>query len=131
MKWSERYATGFEEIDRQHRMLFQMCRDFSTALEEGTGERTYAVLLRSLELYAQAHFGTEESCMAECNCPSLEQNQREHEEFSATLDAHQQRFAAHGYEIDRANALRDSLRAFLRGHILRVDIQLRGCHTDS
>ena len=70
MKWSDEFAIGIEQIDTQHKMLFQMAEDFSIALVEARGENVYGELLRSMTLYAQAHFGFEESCMARHRCPA-------------------------------------------------------------
>ena len=64
MKWSIEYSTGFAEIDKQHKKLFQMSEDYRVALTEGRGDRVYGLLLKSLGAYASAHFGREEGCMA-------------------------------------------------------------------
>ena len=61
MKWIEDYATGIEQIDQDHKMIFQMCEDFCSALDDGSGADVYSVMLDNLTLYCRGHFDRAEA----------------------------------------------------------------------
>ncbi|MBK6494267.1 MAG: hemerythrin domain-containing protein [Gemmatimonadetes bacterium] len=94
MKWSEAFATGVSRIDDQHKMLFAMAADFRDALDESRGERVYAGLLESLELYVVSHFSYEEGCMARFVCPVAADNKVAHAIFVGMLEEFNVRYAA-------------------------------------
>lgn len=125
MKWSEEFATGLSHLDEQHKMLFQMVEDYRTALEEGSGERVYDLLLDSLDAYSRAHFGIEEACMVEYACPAANANAAAHSRFVVTLTGFRARFHTHGF--DRADALDlvNTLDQWLVDHICRLDARLK------
>lgn len=125
MKWTEAYATGIERIDEQHKMLFSMSEDYRTALDEGHGERVYGSFLRSLDLYAQAHFRFEEGCMEACRCPAAQVNRQAHDGFVAFVKRFTERHDSDAFDISDAQALTDTLDRWLSDHICRIDLQLR------
>ena len=127
MKWSERYATGFEQIDQDHRMIFQMSEDFRAALDDGLGDEVYSVLLDNMMLYCRGHFGLEEQCMAQHRCPVARINKTAHQDFIQTLSGFQQRHATHGYDRAEARRLVDIIDQWLDQHICRIDIHLKRC----
>ena len=127
VKWSEDYATGVEQIDQDHQMIFQMSEDFRAALDSGLGDEVYSVMLDNLSLYCRGHFGFEEQCMTKHRCPVAQVNKAAHEQFVETLSGFKQRYATRGY--DRADAWRlvDTTDKWLKSHICRVDIHLKRC----
>jgi len=127
MQWSERFATGNERLDRQHRRLFEMSEDYRSALAEGGGERVYYQLIASLEAYARGHFGIEEQCMEAYRCPVAEINHQAHTDFLASLDQYRQRYRTTGFTYEDAQSLVDFLDNWLADHIGRIDTQLRRC----
>ena len=127
MKWSERYSTGVETLDRQHQMLFQMSEDYRTALDEGKGDRTYGLLLANLELFARLHFGAEEQCMARHDCPAAKVNREAHLQFLEQVAGFRQRFEQARFDRDEAYRLVSFLDDWLANHIGRIDIQLKPC----
>lgn len=127
MKWSDSYATGIARIDEQHKMLFQMSEDYRLALDEGTGQRVYALFLRALKLYASSHFSYEEGCMDRCRCAAAKSNREAHAGFIEFVKRHDTRYEADGFARADALALTETLDRWLADHIGRIDIQLRGC----
>lgn len=125
MKWSDTFATGDSRIDDQHKMLFVMASDFRAALDESRGERVYAGLLESLELYVVTHFSYEEGCMARALCPVAAGNKEAHRKFIAVLAEFNERFAARGFDAADARSLVDTLEQWLADHICRIDVKLR------
>lgn len=125
MEWSERFATGIQRIDDQHRMLFRMTSDFRSALDEGRGEPVYEVLLQSLDVYARGHFAFEENCMEQYRCPIAHLNQKAHSRFIEIVADHHLRFKTGGFKRSDARNLVDTLDEWLANHIGRIDTQLR------
>ena len=125
MKWSEAFATGVSRIDDQHKMLFAMAADFRDALDESRGERVYAGLLESLELYGVSHFSYEEGCMARFVCPVAADNKVAHALFVGMLEEFNVRYAARGFDAADARNLVDTLEGWLADHICRIDVKLR------
>ncbi len=126
MKWSDEYATGAEEIDGQHKMIFQMAEDFRAALDEGRGEGVYEGLLRSLDLYVRTHFTYEEACMTRYLCPAAQANAEAHGRFVETLTLFKQSYARNGFDRADARNLVDTLDHWMANHIARVDVKLKG-----
>ena len=127
MKWSDAYATGIDQLDRHHQMLFAMSEDFRVALDEGGGERSYGSMLESLANYARGHFGIEEACMARYHCPVAEANSGAHARFMEALKGFQQRQRIRGFSRPDAYELVEFLDRWLADHIARIDVKLRTC----
>ena len=125
MKWSDDYATGVENIDDQHRMLFKMAEDYRSALDEGRGEGVYSEMLRSLDLYIRTHFGYEEGCMTKYQCPVAGANKAAHNRFVEVMDGFHRRYAANGFDRADARNLVDTLDHWLVEHICRLDVRLK------
>jgi len=127
MKWIEDYATGVEQIDKDHQMIFQMSEDFRAALDEGLGGEVYSVMLDNLSAYCRGHFCFEERCMTEHQCPVAQLNKAEHKKFMQTLSGFQQRYATQGYNRVDGRQLVDTIDQWLDRHICRIDIHLKRC----
>ena len=127
MKWSERYATGIQQLDEQHKMLFKMSEDYRATLDEGRGEHSFSVMLDSLTAYATNHFGMEQTCMFRYQCPAAEANGRAHLEFIEVLGWFRRRHAESGFKADEADRLVMFIDDWLANHIGRIDVQLKPC----
>jgi hemerythrin len=125
MKWQPRYATGFPEIDKQHKTLFDASDQFRQTLQAGEGDKTYDLFLDFLSAYAQAHFANEERCMMAHLCPVAERNKHEHTGFLKLVANETARFDAEGFLSERAMHLLDMVDRWLSSHICRIDIQLK------
>jgi len=125
MKWSDQYATGNQQVDDQHKMIFKMAEDYRAALDEGMGERVYGDMLRSLDVYVRTHFGYEEKCMDKYACPVADGNKKAHDRFVEVLAGFRQRYAAGGFSPTDARELVDTLDAWLADHICRIDVRLK------
>ena len=127
MKWSDNYATGIQRIDEDHKMIFKMAEDFRAALDEGMARGVYAVLLDALKMYCRGHFGFEERCMHEYQCPVAQKNKDAHVEFLETMTGFQQRYAENGFDPVDARRLVDTVDQWLDDHICHIDIHLKRC----
>ncbi|RXK46453.1 bacteriohemerythrin [Halorientalis pallida] len=86
-EWDDdRYSTGIERFDEQHKRLFGLLNDLHTAMDEGHSEERVGDILRELERYTEYHFGDEEEFMQDCgyamDCADCFFDHREmHEQF--------------------------------------------------
>ena len=125
MKWDpDIHATGIEEIDKQHKFLFDFADTYREDLENGAGLRTYEEALIFLTMYAETHFGFEESCVHAAECPFARKNNAEHKAFAALLENEKLAFEEDGFVFERAVNLLDTLEDWIDSHIRRVDLNL-------
>ena len=127
MKWSARYATGVDQLDKQHQLLFQMSEDFRQVLNVERGERVYEVMLTSLYHYARGHFALENECMLRYRCPVADVNSAAHAEFVHTLAGFRQRHHENGFDRADAERLVDFVDQWLASHVGGIDTQLKPC----
>lgn len=125
MKWTEAYATGSDEIDEQHKMLFLISDQYRETLEEGRGESTYDLFIEFLRDYSKIHFSLEEDCMLTHRCPAADQNKKEHCALSKLVDKEVKRFHRDGFDRATAYAIVNTIDRWLESHIGRVDVQLK------
>ena len=114
-----------EEIDNEHRRLFQMIHE-AVALVDSTDDVQVIAsnLIKNLKDYAATHFAHEEAYMERMNDPELELQKKAHAAFTAKINA---------FEPDTSTpeALRASLKGLLEylvrwlyRHILSSDMMI-------
>ncbi len=114
-----------EEIDNEHRRLFQMINE-AVALVDSTDDAQVIAsnLIKNLKDYAATHFAHEEAYMERMNDPELELQKKAHAAFTAKINA---------FEPDTSTpeALRASLKGLLEylvrwlyRHILSSDMMI-------
>jgi hemerythrin len=127
LEWKPDYETGVPAIDTQHKVLFDNINRLEKVLDREDIERAEAdYLLKFLKNYAEQHFKGEETCMACNRCPAHAKNKEKHAQFRTILG-----FAIGQYETSTAPKdvllrLHESMAWWIRNHILKVNIQLKG-----
>ncbi|MCH5344088.1 MAG: hemerythrin family protein [Acetatifactor sp.] len=117
---------GIEEIDNEHRHLFELIGQVAEALEKSTMFDQYqriADLIEELEEYADQHFAHEEAYMEEILDPELFLQRSQHMMFRETVNE----MSVHNidYEEGQIEVLKDMnefLARWLYRHILGSDI---------
>lgn len=114
-----------EEIDNEHRRLFQMINEALELVADTEDVRSVAnSLIKNLKDYAATHFAHEEAYMERLNDPELAEQKREHAAFEAKINA---------FELDNSSpeALRASVQKLLEflvrwlyHHILSSDMMI-------
>ncbi|MFQ5437425.1 MAG: bacteriohemerythrin [Paracoccaceae bacterium] len=127
MKWNEEYSTGSDEIDKQHKTLFESSEDFRDLLENGCNRESYEGFLEFLGTYAASHFEFEEDCMSSHKCPAALQNKQEHSLFLNIISNETRDLEENGFSQERGLNLLDMIDNWMDSHICRVDVQLRDC----
>jgi len=81
--WDSTLATGFSEVDLQHKKLVFIIEDVRLALNSESKNYTLAIskALKSLMDYTEYHFSEEEALMKKHGYPSLDAHKKEHAAF--------------------------------------------------
>lgn len=122
VQWTEDLATGIDQIDAQHRALYQQVAALHEAMRTSRLDQVPAVV-EFLQRYALEHFATEEREMAAAAYPGLAEHRRLHQRFvdeflrqRALLDA--------GITPSAVVDLSQWLTDWLRDHLRRVDAEM-------
>jgi hemerythrin len=131
LQWTEQFETGDPDIDSQHKMLIDYINRLEEMSRTTNPDRTEAEFLLNLvdfvENYTKVHFSHEENCMARHRCPAYEKNKSAHQEFLQFFQRFKYRFENEGCRPDILKELHDTCSAWIQGHILRIDTQLKPC----
>lgn len=83
VQWNSSYSIGHELLDTQHRNLLAQCNALADCLADTgpEGDSKFHATFNALMAQAGEHFTTEETLLAQCGYPQLEEQQNEHDEF--------------------------------------------------
>lgn len=125
--WDESLATGVVEVDEAHKTMFLWVNQLADAMKRGEGGAEVVRLLNNLCAYAAQHFQHEEGCMNAWRCPAAQANKATHAEFLAHMEHLRAECRAKGVTPAQVFELQRALSAWLRNHIMKVDLSLRDC----
>lgn len=87
-EWEDRFFTGVNSIDEQHKVLIGIINTFYDKVKENP-EPDYNLMNKEiieLKKYSFYHFVTEEKLMEKSNYVNLKQHQKEHQDFVAKIE---------------------------------------------
>lgn len=82
MVWSNSFSVGVEEIDQQHKELFNRTNKLLDASQAGRGKEVIQETMSFLEDYVQSHFSFEEGLMQKYRYPEFSTHKNLHENFT-------------------------------------------------
>ena len=83
LKWDDTYSVYVEELNEQHKKLFDMINKFYEMLEKGeSSTKVLTTTIGEMKKYALQHFTLEEHIMKLKNYPQLKNHQMRHKEFA-------------------------------------------------
>ena len=121
MDWSEKYATGIETIDRQHKELVELInRLYSACMQggEGVGPAFKEAMHRMVE-YVRFHLTDEMKLLERINYPKIAEHKIQHDILVRNILS-----ASHGFEEGGTfvpNKFVRSLKDWVLGHIAVYD----------
>ncbi|MFA6314051.1 MAG: bacteriohemerythrin [Sterolibacterium sp.] len=119
--WNQRFVTGLDTVDQQHRHLVDLINRVAILVIEGAGdEATIEAILAELGSYAGYHFGEEERLMAarRVDPRHVERHQSHHRQFIEQVG---QMWATRDTLEKPAEVLGNFLSSWLTFHILEED----------
>jgi hemerythrin len=96
VEWQESFSVGVEEIDRQHKLLFDKYNAFFTAYSEGRSDEEVIRLLSFLEEYVAVHFADEERLQRLIGFPDFQKHLNQHRELTRKVAELKERFQNQG-----------------------------------
>lgn len=78
LRWKDEYLTQVEEIDNQHRRLFDLVNDIYDLMRLGRGQSSVLEAMNELFEFSRFHFGTEEKLMSDTKYSGSEPHFAEH-----------------------------------------------------
>lgn len=120
--WDERFATGLELVDQQHRRLVEVLNELATAVALGAGDEALDRTFDALVAYAGYHFDTEEAIWAAHLADDLLEHSHRagHADFVARVLALRES-TGEGDGPEVTEALLEFLVRWLAAHILESD----------
>ena len=129
--WSEaRFATGFEQIDAQHREMFAHANELLDAVRRGSAPDEVRSLLADLGEQAADHFCCEEALMERRNCSACTANKLAHKWFLIDFRELGDLLAREGVTDRLADEIEDKVCHWLESHLLAIDLSLRAVQED-
>ena len=84
--WDDKYLTGIEIIDSQHKKIFKGINELFNDIESIETKEKILEKIRCIDFYTVEHFDTEEKYMLELNYPEYFEHKKAHEEFKKVYE---------------------------------------------
>ena len=125
MIWKERYKIGVEEVDQQHKELFNRLNDFLQVVRsEEAMEKKVAEIEKTLSFmgeYVVVHFDSEEEIQQQHNYPDYEEHRQTHERFKKEIMEFKQEFEADKCNEELVMEFSGKLLTWLIHHVAGAD----------
>jgi len=116
--------TGNDEIDEQHRVLFQRVSQLLDASRERRSREEVVRVLEYLGGYVVEHFGVEEALMTSSGYDRIESHRLEHRAFVRELEVLRLELKSEGPTNRFVIRVGNRVTTWLREHIYRTDRML-------
>jgi len=124
LTWDCSLDIGIDNIDNQHKELFNCLEQLLTSIEEEKSNDEIIKTLNFLEEYVVKHFNDEEEIQSKTNYPLLDIQRIQHEKFKSDLKEFRRVFEIHGASTVLALNIQKGLVDWLRNHIMNLDKDL-------
>ena len=121
IKWNDNYLLGNEQVDNQHRKLFELVNSLVDSCDEETATDELRSTLNFLLRYTVQHFEDEETLQIQSNFPEYEEHKKLHENFKITVRDLVQRFIDSNSPEQLRHDVKKILVRWLIHHILEED----------
>ena len=121
--WEEKYATGIELIDNQHKELFNLTNQLHRACLGGVKEAVPVFLdtMNMMVHYFRFHFGAEEKLMERINYPDYQKHKQQHDTLEKNIYNSVKEFKEGNKSV--TNNVVKILKEWVFDHIAVYDIQ--------
>ena len=124
LQWDQDFSVGVEEIDSQHKELFDRINNLDSAMKQGTAKEEVARLIEFLHKYVTIHFGTEEKYMIDYNYTGYALHKTKHDWFKKEFSDIQIKLDAEGITPDAIMRSNNLLITWFSNHIRSIDMML-------
>jgi hemerythrin len=81
VQWDDSYKLGVEQIDEQHRVLFDIMNHLWSAIVRRASKDEMVQIVNELEHYTVSHFTAEEAFMQSANYSGFGEHKKLHDQF--------------------------------------------------
>lgn len=124
IQWDDSLVLGLDEIDTQHKSIFEHFERLSEAAQQGKSKEVIEELSAFLFDYAHVHFTTEDKIMVEYRYPKLEVQRQEHGEFTRNANEIKKRLELEGATREVAIDVTGKLFKWIIQHIKKHDKEM-------
>ena len=124
IEWSQDFSVGVEEIDSQHKELFERINNLDSAMKQGKAKEEVVRLIEFLDEYAIMHFGTEEKYMTDYGYAGYSHHKTQHNRFIEELSYIQNKLNAEGVTPKVIILSNNLLIRWFSNHVRTVDMML-------
>lgn len=122
IQWNDNLASGSQEIDTQHKELFQRINELLSAFDKPTLDRQeFSRIIQYLTEYVVFHFGVEEKHMDQYGYSSTSQHKAQHSQFVKSFLKLKERMLLEGITPPLAQETKDLVVDWLLNHIKYSD----------
>lgn len=121
IQWNDKLATGIDEIDDQHKELYNRIDLLMEACNVGKGREEVARLLQFLTSYVKVHFESEEQIQVECGYPEYAEHHQAHRQFVQDIERLKHQFNEEGASLVLVIETNQMVAAWLTNHINKKD----------
>ena len=124
MQWTKDLSVGVDEIDSQHKELFNRINNLVTAIKQHRCKDEIDGTLKFLEEYAATHFAYEERYMKDHCYHGYQQHKAHHARYLGNLSELKKEAAVprvHGSSYDLSVTTNQMVVDWIIDHILKVD----------
>ncbi|MCR4430929.1 MAG: bacteriohemerythrin [Tepidanaerobacteraceae bacterium] len=121
VQWTEDLATGIEEIDSQHKELFNRINALVDACSKGKGKEELTGVINFLGDYVVMHFGAEEKRMKAQGFPDYDKHKKQHDDFIGEFRDLKEKLEQKGPTVDLVIKVNHFLFDWLMNHIRKMD----------
>jgi hemerythrin len=124
LQWAQDLSVGVEEIDSQHKELFDRINNLDSAMRQGTAKEEVVRLIEFLGKYVIIHFGAEEKYMIDYNYTGYALHKTKHEWFKKEFSDIRINLDAEGITPDVIMRSNNLLITWFSNHIRSIDMIL-------
>jgi hemerythrin len=118
--WKDSYSVGVQQLDAQHRHVFEMINELAFAMRSGQGDAAIQPILARLTEHLRTHIESEEELMRRTSYPDLAAHHEEHSVYLLRVGEFKTNLGKAGNEdtISLLYILRD----MILDHMLQADL---------
>ena len=124
--WNDKYNLGNEQVDLQHKKLFELVNGLVNACIDGTDADQLRETLDFLVNYTVRHFHFEEELQQQYDYPDYDRHKQLHEDFKKTVGELVERFNQNGSSAELSGDVNKIVVRWLINHIQREDSKIGG-----
>jgi hemerythrin len=124
LQWTQDLSVGMEEIDSQHKELFERINNLDSAMKQGSAKEEVVRLIEFLDKYVTTHFGAEETYMTYYNYKGFALHKTKHDWFKNEFSDIRTKLDAEGITPDVIMLSNNLLITWFANHIRSTDMML-------